>query len=233
MQTKYNQPIEYTLAKTFLAISIVGVAILPAVSGNLMKSLPKLPFTNMSNSTTTTQSDKGAYYLLWKQEGTGCQNWAADTANKGGKYFTCLGITQQAWSRYLRNNQGLGLPERVEVAWRQLGDSGFKVHATKIYDEQYCKPIDCFNLPSPVKEVAIAISANGGPGTAKRHLRNTEHIPNAKDRAKAIANAEKTRYFDIVARNPSQRQFLSVVNGELRGGWGNNIREREKFIEKF
>ncbi len=101
-----------------------------------------------------------------------------------------------------------------------------KRHAKIIYDKYYCKPINCQSLPSPVAEVSIAISANGGVGTAKRWLFQTKDITNPKERAKKIAELEHARLDRIANKNPSQRGFR-------RGGWNTNIKERYKFIDKF
>lgn len=243
MKTAYNEPVRYTATKVGLVMAI-GYFLMRATSMDMLidgrtkingwgrrvepqaqsQPIEKSASGTIGNKTAQLVSGKNSYYLLWKQEGTGCQNWSSDTANRGGAWFTCMGITQSAWNTYRRSNPSL--PARVEVAYRQLGSSGFKEHASKIYDDQYCRPIDCTNIPSPIREIIIAISANGGPGVARRHLKSTEGITDPVARAKRIAELEEARYHRIAERNPSQRQFL-------RGGWGNNIREREKFIERF
>ena len=234
IDTRYKEPVKFTSIKTGLII-LIGYIL---TRGNYVDMLTEgrikiNGFGQQVQPSSHVQQDGGnqgqlvdsrPYQLLWRQEGIGCQNWSADRQNNGGYWFTCMGITQTAWNQYQRSNPQL--PARVEVAYRQLGREGFKSHATKIYDEQYCKPIDCFNIPSPIKEVVIAISANGGPGVARRHLKATKGITDPVARAKRIAELEEARYHRIAQKNPSQRQFL-------RGGWGNNIREREKFIERF
>ena len=236
IKTAYNEPVRYTAMKVFLLLAIGHVLSRGAYVDMLVEGRVKIDGWGRAKESSLVQeesgnkgqliSSKNSYYLLWKQEGAGCQNWSADRQNNGGRWFTCMGIVQRSWNRYLQQNPSLNLPDRVEVAYKQLGSAEFKKHAAKIYDTQYCQPIDCTNIPSPTKEVIIAISANGGPGVAKRHLANTEHIKDPVERAKAIAKAEEARYYRIAQRDPSQRQFL-------RGGWGNNIREREKFIERF
>ena len=184
------------------------------------------------SSYTQEQGNQGqlvsanAFELLWKQEGVGCQNNASDRQNNGGRWFTCMGIVQRTWTRYVRENPSLNLPARVEVAYKQLGSSEFKKHAIEIYKNHYCQPINCNQYKGPMPALLMAISANGGPGVAKRHLANTENIKDPVERAKKIAELEEQRYYRIARNNPSQRKFL-------RGGWGNNIREREKFIERF
>lgn len=235
IKTAYNEPVRFTAMKVFLLLVIGHVLSRGAYVDMLIDGRIKIDgwgrakesnVVQEKNNKTQFVSSKDSYSLLWKQEGTGCQNWSADTANRGGAWFTCMGITQSAWNTYRRNNPSLNLPARVEGAYRQLGSSGFKEHATKIYNNQYCRPIDCTNIPSPIREIIIAISANGGPGVARRHLKSTEGITDPVARAKKIAELEEARYHRIAQNNPSQRQFL-------RGGWGNNIRERENFIERF
>lgn len=236
IKTAYNEPVRYTAMKVFLLLAIGHLLSRGAYVDMLIEGRVKIDGWGRAKESSLVQeesgnkgqliSSKNSYYLLWKQEGTGCQNWSSDRQNRGGLDYTCMGITQTAWNTYRRNNPSLNLPARVESAYRQLGSSEFKNHATKIYDDQYCRPIDCTNIPSPVREVVIAISANGGPGVARRHLKSTEGMTDPVARAKRIAELEEARYHRIAQRDPSQRQFL-------RGGWGNNIRERKLFIQRF
>lgn len=219
---KYYHPYPYGLE--FILVGLLGILGGVIFSTNTTNISSQSASNNTNNpADIATTSDGKKWDLLWKQEGTGCQNWANDRANRGGAWFTCLGITQSAWNNYRRSNPSL--PARVEVAYRQDKEL-FKNHAIAIYKQQYCQPVSCDQYKGPLPALLMAISANGGPGTARRHLANTSHIQNPKERAMAIAKAEHARYDRIAANNPSQRGFR-------RGGWQQNIDNRYAYIKGF
>lgn len=230
MKSEYKQPIDATIGQCLLVLGMVGVVTFHQSAGDLLGKIPKLPFQQQSTESTTGKYQQASFTgnskkwdLLWKQEGVGCQNWANDRANRGGAWFTCLGITQSAWNNYRRSNPQL--PARVEVAYRQDKEA-FKNHAIRIYKDQYCQPVSCDKYAGPLPALLMAISANGGPGTARRHLANTSHISDPKERAMAIAKAEHARYDRIAQRDPKQRAFR-------RGGWQQNIENRYAYINQF
>jgi hypothetical protein len=224
MNTKYYYPYPYGLE--FLLVGLLGIL------GGVIFSTNNINITNQSASnnsadTVATTSDGKKWDLLWLQEGKGCQNWSNDTANRGGSAYTCLGITQSAWELYLRGaGAGQGLPSTTKGAYDKLGESGFKKHAIVIYERQYCKPTNCNKYSDPIPAVILAISANGGPGTANRWLRATANISDPKQRARKIAELEHNRLDAIASRDPSQRGFR-------RGGWNENIKNRYSYIDKF
>jgi len=231
---KYESPIDTKLLQYGLIVGMVAITSFGTTAVDLLgkiPKLPKLPFQQQQSIATPQKQYQQANFtgnskkwdLIWKQEGTGCQNWANDTANRGGAWFTCLGITQTAWNNYRRSNPSL--PGRVEVAYRQDKET-FKKHAIIIYKQQYCQPVQCDQYQGPLPALLMAISANGGPGTARKHLRSTEGITNPKERAMAIAKLEHARYDRIAANNPSQRGFR-------RGGWQQNIDNRYAYINSF
>lgn len=182
---------------------------------------------NSPGSILASNSADSKWDLLWEQEGKGCQNWASDTQNRGGSAFTCLGITQDAWERYLRGDgAGQGLPPTTKQAYDLLGEAGFKNHAIKIYQNQYCQPINCEKLPQPLSALMLAISANGGEGTARRWLEQTKEISDPVARARRIAELEHGRLDAIAKKDPSQQKFRD-------GGWDKNIKNRYEYIDKF
>lgn len=214
----------YPYGMEIILVSLLGILGGVVCSGNVTNAnATQSTGTNSTAVTAPADGNNKKWDLIWKQEGMGCQNWANDTANRDGAWYTCLGITQSAWSLYRRSNPQL--PERVEVAHNQ--DKGaFKAHAITIYKQQYCQPVSCDKYAGPLPALLMAISANGGPGVARRHLANTENITDPKERALAIAKAEHARYDRIAANNPKQRAFR-------RGGWQQNIDNRYAYIKQF
>lgn len=222
---KYYHPYPYGLE--FILVGLLGILGGVIFSGNSGQSEPQPTQSSSNNSAdVASTSNEKKWDLIWKQEGGGCQNWANDRQNNGGAWFTCMGIVQRTWTQYVRQNPSLNLPDRVEVAYRQLGSTEFKKHAIVIYKKDYCKPVNCDSYKGPLPALLMAISANGGPGVARRHLANTSHIQNPKERAMAIAKAEHARYDRIAANNPSQRGFR-------KGGWQQNIDNRYDYINQF
>lgn len=223
---RYYYPYPYGLE--FLLVGLLGILGGVVFSSNNINISSQSASNNQNNSADSVATTSGKKWdLLWLQEGKGCQNWSNDTANRGGSAYTCLGITQSAWERYLRGDgAGQNLPSTTIGAYNKLGEAGFKSHAIKIYEKQYCKPTNCNKYSDPIPAVILAISANGGPGTANRWLRATANITNPKERARKIAELEHNRLDAIANRNPSQRGFR-------RGGWDANIKNRYAYIDKF
>lgn len=160
----------------------------------------------------------------------GCQNWARDNGNwhKGRRGFTCFGIVPYTAEVAVRDGV-MRLPPGVDVwslnKWFDADESGFKAVATKIYKHYYFDPIKADELPEVVAVIAFDVSVNGGVGLANRFLRQTAHVQDPKKRASEINRLMEAHYRGIVARNPSQGEFLR--------GWLNRAEKQRELIKKY
>lgn len=160
----------------------------------------------------------------------GCQDWVRDRGNhfQGRRGFTCFGITPGTAHQAVKDGV-MRLPEGVDVwtlnRWFDADESGFKDVATRIYEHYYFKPIKADELPEVVAVVAFDISVNGGVGLARDFLKSTAHVEDHKKRASEINRLMESHYRGIVARNPSQGEFLR--------GWLNRAAKQRELISKY
>lgn len=128
-----------------------------------------------------------ALAFVLKREG----GYADHPLDKGGP--TNKGITTKTYDAY-RRAQGLPVQDV-----RQISD----VEVRDIYYRQYWLAVHADRQPYPMALTLFDTAVNMGPGVALELLRVSDGSVDA------YLKLRKTRYFNIVARDPSQRVFLS------------------------
>lgn len=170
---------------------------------------------------TATSHSLDGFKLVWLQEGEGCQNLANDTANNGGRSFTCNGITQSAWEQAI--SQGIvpkDSPINVKDAYSK-DKKMFKQHAETIYKTNYTSP--CQDLPPLTKAVCLPQSINFGVNAVSQRITQLNKSLPDRQQAQQLIDLAWQRYQAICANDPSQRPFCE-------GGWKTNIENQTKYI---
>lgn len=163
---------------------------------------------------------ESALSFTFGKEG-GCQNWANDKGNwfQGRRGWTCMGIVPATWHRH-RNGLAKGLPADVKQAHDQ-DPVRFKQVAAEIYKKDYFIPGGCHKLAHPASTICFDIAVNSGPGTSKRFLKAATGTP--LQQAESLINQHHQFYQTIVARDPSQAEFIN--------GWNNRTQARRQYVQ--